>query len=305
MVVPIGMAIAGSIGWALGLLIVKKARQIKGNEKENWAQSLPWTQRITTGANIGSTLGCCMGFAIGCAGFVLAGPAGVILAVNLFGAIGAIVGSVAGALYDDKARGLIWKGIKSIFGISEGVEAPATQEITLSSSSIEIPLSTDKPLSLPVTVPALQNDSSTNEKLERPSSPQHSSEQLEEDSLSSSAQAFRRLSQAGDALHSSSTKINQAYVIKEDKSESSVVDSVAPPSQPASPKFPPNSTLFSPQANPNFINPGSNTSRSVSTFFAWPQQIFNMFATRKPQEATTTASRNSLPVRETLEFGTV
>lgn len=116
MLAPIGAAIASGIGWVLGLLVMRKARQLPGNEAEKKADTLPWTQRITMGANIGSIIGSAIGVAVGFAGFVLAGPAGVILAVSLFGAIGALVGGICGALYDKQARSLIYQGIKSIIG---------------------------------------------------------------------------------------------------------------------------------------------------------------------------------------------
>lgn len=111
LLVPIGSAIASALGWGLGLLIMKRARSLPGNQEEKKSLTMPWTQRITTGANIGSIIGGCIGLAVGFAGFVLAGPAGVIFAVSLFGAIGAVVGGICGALYDKDARKLIWQAI--------------------------------------------------------------------------------------------------------------------------------------------------------------------------------------------------
>jgi len=109
LLVPIGTAIASSVGWCLGLLIMKRARYLKSVEDP--ALTLPWTQRITTGANIGSIVGGCIGLVFGLAGCIMAGPAGMIFAVSLFGAIGAVVGGLAGALYDEKARSLIWRAL--------------------------------------------------------------------------------------------------------------------------------------------------------------------------------------------------
>lgn len=115
LLVPIGTAIASLIGWCLGVLIMKYARQLPGNAEEKKAATLPWTQRITTGANIGSIIGGIIGIGVGFAGFLLTGPAGVILAISLFGAIGAIIGGISGALYDKESRQLIWQAIKKIF----------------------------------------------------------------------------------------------------------------------------------------------------------------------------------------------
>jgi MFS family permease len=131
MLAPIGAAIASGIGWCLGLLIMRKARQLPGNETEKKADTLPWTQRITMGANIGSIIGSAIGVAVGFAGFVLAGPAGVILAVSLFGAIGAVVGGIWGALYDKPARKLVFQGLKSLLGIHEAPDQDASRESLL------------------------------------------------------------------------------------------------------------------------------------------------------------------------------
>ncbi|HSW71459.1 MAG TPA: hypothetical protein VLH77_05720, partial [Gammaproteobacteria bacterium] len=108
---PIGAMIASALGWCLGILVVRVARRLPGNTEERRSTTLPWTQRITMGANIGSTIGSCLGFVIGLTGTVLAGPAAIIFAVSLFGAIGALIGGVVGALYDKRARGLIWQAI--------------------------------------------------------------------------------------------------------------------------------------------------------------------------------------------------
>ncbi|HVY54021.1 MAG TPA: hypothetical protein VHA13_05830 [Gammaproteobacteria bacterium] len=130
---PIGTAIAGFIGWGLGLIAMRRIRHVREKridpetgqaiihdyKKEEQASSLPWTQRITTGANVGAAIGGVIGFAVGCVGFVFSGPAGMILAVSLFGALGAIVGGVAGVLYDANGRKAVWAGIKSFFVKSE------------------------------------------------------------------------------------------------------------------------------------------------------------------------------------------
>lgn len=111
LLIPIGTGIASAIGWGVGILIMRKARRLPGNEEEKKSTTLPWTQRITTGANVGSIIGSCVGLGFGFAGLFLAGPAGVIFAVSLFGAIGAIVGGTVGALYDKEARKLVWQAI--------------------------------------------------------------------------------------------------------------------------------------------------------------------------------------------------
>ncbi len=126
LLVPIGTAIAGAIGWGLGLLIMRKARHL--HEEEQKAETLPWTQRITTGANIGSIIGGAIGIAIGFAGFIFAGPASVILAVSFFGAIGAIIGGIAATLWDKTGRTLVWEGIKSFFGISPKTDDSMTRQ---------------------------------------------------------------------------------------------------------------------------------------------------------------------------------
>ncbi len=134
LLVPIGTAIASALGWVLGLLIMKRARSLPGNKNEKPASTLPWTQRITTGANLGSIIGGCIGLAVGFSGFILGGPAGVIFAVSLFGAIGAVVGGICGALYDEEARCLIWQALNPWSGSSKLPHQPSRKDLSLSPS---------------------------------------------------------------------------------------------------------------------------------------------------------------------------
>ncbi|HSW71561.1 MAG TPA: hypothetical protein VLH77_06230, partial [Gammaproteobacteria bacterium] len=106
LLVPIGSAIASTLGWGIGILIMKRARSLPGNEIEKKATTMPWTQRLNTGSNIGSVIGGCIGLAFGFAGFILAGPASLIFSVSLFGAIGAVVGGLMAVLYDKHSRQL-------------------------------------------------------------------------------------------------------------------------------------------------------------------------------------------------------
>lgn len=117
---PIGAAIAGLVGWFAGILIMKGARGIQ--ELEPKAETLPWTMRIMTGATIGSVVGGVMGIFIGMIGFVFSGPASIVLAVSFFGAVGAVVGSIIGALYEPKAREMLWNGFVKVctFGLWDG-----------------------------------------------------------------------------------------------------------------------------------------------------------------------------------------
>lgn len=147
LVAPLGGAIASGIGWVLGLWVMRKARQLPGNEMEKKAETLPWSQRITTGANIGSIIGSALGLVIGMTGFVLAGPAGIIVAISFFGAIGAIGGGIGGVLYDKPARSLVYQGIKSFFSSSTskpGEDLPSkgpSLSIVLDNSRSASPLS--------------------------------------------------------------------------------------------------------------------------------------------------------------------
>lgn len=113
LLVPIGTAIAGAIGWGIGIIIMKQARALRIHEKK--AETLPWTQRITAGANLGSIIGGIIGIIIGFVGFIFTGPASIILAVSFFSAIGAVVGGIVGALWEKRARELIVESFKNLF----------------------------------------------------------------------------------------------------------------------------------------------------------------------------------------------
>lgn len=117
LLVPIGTAIAGAIGWGVGILILRWAQKINDFEERD-VNTLSWTQRVITGANIGSILGCLLGIVIGWVGFVFTGPASMILAISFFGAVGAILGSIVSALWDKTGRSMILEGIKRFFGIA-------------------------------------------------------------------------------------------------------------------------------------------------------------------------------------------
>ncbi len=130
LLVPIGTAVASAIGCIVGILIMKAARRMPGNAEEKKAATLPWTQRITTGANVGSIIGSCIGVGLGFAGLFLAGPAGVIFAVSLCGAIGAVVGGCVGALYDKQARTLIWQAINPFASPGPAFVSPPRERST-------------------------------------------------------------------------------------------------------------------------------------------------------------------------------
>lgn len=98
----LGAAIGGTIGWFMGFGVIYKARQIEPEQK---TQTLPWTQRLATGANIGSIIGAGVGFVIGLA----LGPGGALAGATLGGAIGGTVGSIAGVLSGKESRDLIEK----------------------------------------------------------------------------------------------------------------------------------------------------------------------------------------------------
>lgn len=113
LVLPVGTAIGGLVGWIAGLGVMWVARKVSPLEKP--ADTAPWTQRITTGTNIGSIVGGTLGIALAFVG-VFSGPVGMVLAISLVGAIGAIIGAAVGVLADQKGRDMVCDGLKYILG---------------------------------------------------------------------------------------------------------------------------------------------------------------------------------------------
>lgn len=126
----LGSAIGGVIGWFAGLGIVKKARKM--NPVENKAETLPWTQRVGSGLNIGSIIGAVIGFGLG----VLGGPLGALAGATLGLAVGGVIGSACGALADKPARGLMKQALLNEpptrprpVAITEAPESETTQSL--------------------------------------------------------------------------------------------------------------------------------------------------------------------------------
>lgn len=97
--VLLGGAIGGALGWFVGLPVIRQARQ-GGKKEEYLSASLPWTQRVATGVNLGTMLGAIVGLIIGAAG----GPLGIVAAVSLCSSIGGVLGSVVGTFYGKKVK---------------------------------------------------------------------------------------------------------------------------------------------------------------------------------------------------------
>jgi hypothetical protein len=87
----IGAAISSFIGWFSGLGLIYKARQLEPNEEKS---TIPWTQRVSSGATKGSFIGAFIGLMavlIFCTG---GGSLGLIGFITLFSALGGIIGAV-------------------------------------------------------------------------------------------------------------------------------------------------------------------------------------------------------------------
>jgi hypothetical protein len=115
-------AVASVIGWGLGLLVVRQARVTC--EKEQKADTLPWTQRIAFGSMYGSMLGATLGF---CMGMIL-GPAGATMGGTLGFSGGAILGGFSFGLWDNTSRNLIWHFLhgKTFIVVEEGKDEVKT-----------------------------------------------------------------------------------------------------------------------------------------------------------------------------------
>ena len=107
--VTIGSAIASVVGWFAGFGVIWKARQLESDE-EKTKTALPWTQRISAGANRGSTIGAFAGLMlVFCFGELSCLMGWILLA----SALGGISGGVKDGIAESVAKSLIWK---SLFG---------------------------------------------------------------------------------------------------------------------------------------------------------------------------------------------
>ncbi len=93
----IGSAVSSLIGWFAGLFIIWLARQIEPEETRFNATTLPWTQRISSGATKGAILGALCGLAIS---FLVGGPLGLAGWCVLIGALGGIIGGIKNTISD-------------------------------------------------------------------------------------------------------------------------------------------------------------------------------------------------------------
>ncbi|MHB1946850.1 MAG: hypothetical protein ACYCQI_01900 [Gammaproteobacteria bacterium] len=90
----IGGAMGGLAGWVGGLGVVRAAR--RNNNPELPAKTLPWSQRMGTGGNVGSLVCSGIGFLLGLAG----GPMGAIIGATLGYSFGGFIGSLLGVAYE-------------------------------------------------------------------------------------------------------------------------------------------------------------------------------------------------------------
>ena len=104
----IGSAISGLVGWFAGLWVIWKARQLEPDEEKAKATGLPWTQRISTGANRGSTIGAFVGLILGLG---VTGSLGLVGCILLVSALGGISGSIIEWIAEPVAQNLIWKAL--------------------------------------------------------------------------------------------------------------------------------------------------------------------------------------------------
>lgn len=101
----IASAISGLVGWFVGIGVLWQARQIDAHEKKS---SLPWTQRISSGATRGSIIGAFFGLVLAltlCSG----GALGLIGWITLASALGGIGGSLYEGFDDAVAKDLLGK----------------------------------------------------------------------------------------------------------------------------------------------------------------------------------------------------
>jgi hypothetical protein len=130
--VILGGAIGGTIGWALGLATIYIARQIQEEKIDENDPSLPWTQRIGLGNNIGTTIGLISGLGIG---FVCGGPGGAAYGAMLGQASMGFVMGIAGALHNSETLRLLAKGWGMLFSSASPVLSE-TKTPALSSPAI-------------------------------------------------------------------------------------------------------------------------------------------------------------------------
>ncbi|EHL30795.1 hypothetical protein [Legionella drancourtii] len=101
----IGAAISGLAGWFVGIGVIWKARQVEAIEKKS---TVPWTQRISSGATRGSIIGAFFGLILAltlCTG----GSLGLVGLITLSSALGGILGSLKEGIDDTTAKELIEK----------------------------------------------------------------------------------------------------------------------------------------------------------------------------------------------------
>jgi len=104
--VTFGSAIASLIGWFVGLGVLWTARFVEPNEQKMHPKELPWTQRVSMGANRGAIIGSFVGLFFSlCVG----GPLGLVGWVTFCGALLAVLGSITEGLADPVARRIIGK----------------------------------------------------------------------------------------------------------------------------------------------------------------------------------------------------
>lgn len=113
--IVIGSAIASLIGWFAGLFIIWLARKIEPDETKMSAFTLPWTQRISSGATKGTVIGAFSGLAISC---LAGGPFGLVGWCVLLSALGGIIGGIKNTFSDPVFYKLIDKVTSLFFGVT-------------------------------------------------------------------------------------------------------------------------------------------------------------------------------------------
>jgi energy-converting hydrogenase Eha subunit A len=170
----IGSAISGLIGWFAGLGILWKARQLEPGEEKS---TLPWTQRISTGANRGSNLGAFTGLILAL-GFCSGGVLGLVGWITLASALGGLVGAVKDGMDDSVTQRII---SKSVFGDTDALIPPISGSFQLlisPSSYIEPPTEIEPRNSPSVSPSALLKQYTSNSNLLF--SPSHSGNEEDE-----------------------------------------------------------------------------------------------------------------------------
>ena len=126
-------AISSLIGWFAGFGVMWTARCFELKEQKTEPTELPWTQRISTGANRGAIIGSCAGLILG---LCIGGPLGLIGWISFFGAMAAIIGAAIGWLNNEVAKIIIIEKILRIDNVSRITTAVAPDNNTNSDTFI-------------------------------------------------------------------------------------------------------------------------------------------------------------------------